>query len=153
MSKNKNKQPFDWKNMTPEEKLKFEIAEELGLGDKVINGGWKSLTSKESGRIGGLITKRKREMKQKGNEKAGIERKRLIAYNSRALSGQKKQRPIRKQAGNSRRYHGRKKTAEKWIYHRNLRRGRRDGGCTGSGRRQKKRICFADDSRRPGSSV
>ena len=31
MSKNKNKQPFDWKNMTPEEKLKFEIAEELGL--------------------------------------------------------------------------------------------------------------------------
>lgn len=64
MSKNKNKQPFDWKNMTPEEKLKFEIAEELGLGDKVINGGWKSLTSKESGRIGGLITKRRREMKK-----------------------------------------------------------------------------------------
>ena len=64
MSKNKNKQPFDWKNMTPEEKLKFEIAEELGLGDQVINGGWKSLTSKESGRIGGLITKRRREMKK-----------------------------------------------------------------------------------------
>ena len=29
MSKNKNKQPFDWKNMTPEEKLKFEIADLL----------------------------------------------------------------------------------------------------------------------------
>ena len=34
------------------------------MGDKVINGGWKSLTSKESGRIGGLITKRRREMKK-----------------------------------------------------------------------------------------
>ena len=41
MSKNKNKQPFDWKNMTPEEKLKFEIAEELGLKDRVLEGGWK----------------------------------------------------------------------------------------------------------------
>ncbi|WP_423243425.1 small, acid-soluble spore protein, alpha/beta type [Clostridium transplantifaecale] len=44
--------------------MKFEIATELGLADKVINGGWRSLTAKESGRIGGLITKRKREMKK-----------------------------------------------------------------------------------------
>ncbi len=43
------------------EKLKYEIAEELGLLDKVKEGGWKSLTSKETGRIGGLMTKRKRE--------------------------------------------------------------------------------------------
>jgi len=40
------------------EKLKYEIAEELGLLDKVKEGGWKSLTSKETGRIGGLMTKR-----------------------------------------------------------------------------------------------
>ncbi|MCI6885698.1 MAG: alpha/beta-type small acid-soluble spore protein [Lachnospiraceae bacterium] len=59
----KKKKPFDVKNMTPEEQLKFEIAEELGLGDRVMKEGWRSLTSKESGRIGGLITKRKRQMK------------------------------------------------------------------------------------------
>ena len=51
-------------NLKPEEILKFEIATELGLSDKVITGGWRSLTAKESGRIGGLITKRKRELKQ-----------------------------------------------------------------------------------------
>mgnify|MGYP005800493003 FL=1 len=48
--------------------LKFEIATELGLGDKVIAGGWRSLTAKESGRIGGLITKRKKEMKREAME-------------------------------------------------------------------------------------
>lgn len=64
MSKNKNKEPFDWKNMTPEERLKFEIAEELGLKDRVLAGGWKCLTSKESGRIGGLIARKKREWKR-----------------------------------------------------------------------------------------
>lgn len=56
--------PLDIHDMTPEEKLKFEIAEELGLGDQVLRDGWRSLTSKESGRIGGLITKRKRELKK-----------------------------------------------------------------------------------------
>lgn len=64
MPKTKKEEKFDPKNMKPEDKLKFEIATELGLGDKVISGGWRSLTSKESGRIGGIITKRKREMKQ-----------------------------------------------------------------------------------------
>ena len=39
--------------------MKFEIAKELGLADKVVAGGWRSLTAKESGRIGGLMTKRK----------------------------------------------------------------------------------------------
>ena len=69
MSKSKkSKKPFDINNMTPEEQLKFEIAEELGLGARVLESGWRSLTSKESGRIGGLITKRKREM-QKESEK------------------------------------------------------------------------------------
>ena len=43
------------------ERLKYEIAEELGLLEKVKAGGWKSLTSKETGRIGGLMTKRRRE--------------------------------------------------------------------------------------------
>ncbi|NLM13920.1 MAG: alpha/beta-type small acid-soluble spore protein [Epulopiscium sp.] len=50
--------------MTEDDKLKYEIASELGLLDKVKEGGWKSLTAKETGRIGGLMTKRKKAMKQ-----------------------------------------------------------------------------------------
>ena len=41
--------------------MKYEIAEELGLLDQVLQKGWKSLSSKETGRIGGLITKKRRE--------------------------------------------------------------------------------------------
>ena len=40
--------------------MKYEIAEELGLLDRVLAQGWKSLTSKETGRSGGLVTKRRR---------------------------------------------------------------------------------------------
>ena len=43
------------------EKLKLEIAQELGLDSKVMESGWRSLTAKESGRIGGLMTKKRRE--------------------------------------------------------------------------------------------
>ena len=63
MGKSKKKKEFDVHNMTPDEQLKFEIAQELGLDGKVMENGWRSLTAKESGKIGGLITKRKREMK------------------------------------------------------------------------------------------
>ncbi|MCG4585741.1 alpha/beta-type small acid-soluble spore protein [Anaerosalibacter bizertensis] len=48
-----------------EDKLKYEIAEELGLMDKIKEVGWGGLTAKESGRIGGLITVKKREMAKK----------------------------------------------------------------------------------------
>lgn len=49
------------KPLTEHEKIKYEIAEELGLMDKVNSMGWKGLTAKETGRIGGLMTKRKKE--------------------------------------------------------------------------------------------
>lgn len=52
------------RQMTPDEQMKYEIAEELGLLDKVLNDGWKSLSAKETGRIGGIMTRRKRELKQ-----------------------------------------------------------------------------------------
>ncbi|EES49484.1 small, acid-soluble spore protein, alpha/beta type [Clostridium botulinum] len=42
------------------EKLKYEIAEELGLGDKVDKEGWGGLSAEETGRIGGMMTKRKK---------------------------------------------------------------------------------------------
>ncbi len=48
--------------LTEEEKMKYEIAEELGLLDKVLKEGWRSLSSKETGKIGGLVTKKRREM-------------------------------------------------------------------------------------------
>jgi hypothetical protein len=46
------------KPMQPEDILKLEIAEELGLDEKVKQKGWKSLTSKESGKIGGIMSAR-----------------------------------------------------------------------------------------------
>ena len=64
MGKKKEK-PVDLNTLTEEEKLKYEIAEELGLLDKVMEKGWKSLSSKEPGRIGGLITKKRRQKNQK----------------------------------------------------------------------------------------
>ena len=57
----KKKIPVRLEDLTPDEKVKYEIAEELGLLDRVMKDGWKSLTSKEIGRIGGLITKKKRQ--------------------------------------------------------------------------------------------
>lgn len=65
MPKKKDQEPLDPSTMKPEELMKFEIASELGLADKVLANGWRSLTAKESGRIGGLITKRKREQAAK----------------------------------------------------------------------------------------
>lgn len=51
----------DIADMEPEKKIKYEIAEELGLLDKILEYGWRSLSSKETGRIGGLVTKKKKE--------------------------------------------------------------------------------------------
>lgn len=42
------------------EKLKIEAAKELGLFEKVMKHGWKSLSAKETGRIGGMVTKKKK---------------------------------------------------------------------------------------------
>jgi hypothetical protein len=44
------------------EKIKYEIAEELGLNGKVKSLGWGGLTAEETGRIGGIMTKRKKEL-------------------------------------------------------------------------------------------
>ncbi|WZL74480.1 small, acid-soluble spore protein, alpha/beta type [Clostridiaceae bacterium 35-E11] len=49
---------------TIEDQWKYEIAEQLGLAEKVEQFGWGSLTAKETGRIGGLITVRKRQLQK-----------------------------------------------------------------------------------------
>lgn len=62
MSKKKQKE-IRMSELTEEEKMKYELAEELGLLDKVLKEGWRSLTSKETGKIGGLVTKKRRDMR------------------------------------------------------------------------------------------
>lgn len=49
----------DIEKLKKEEQEKWEIALELGLFDKVVDNGWRSLTAKESGRIGGILSSRK----------------------------------------------------------------------------------------------
>ena len=66
MAKRKKKK-IDLDQIKPEEKMKYEIASELGYLDKVMATGWESLTAKESGRIGGMITRRKRLMSETAN--------------------------------------------------------------------------------------
>lgn len=68
MGKKKDK-PINLNEVEPEDMMKYEIAEELGLLERLLSDGWKSLTSKETGRIGGLMTKKRRELE------AGLEKK------------------------------------------------------------------------------
>jgi hypothetical protein len=43
-----------------DDQLKLEIARELGLIEKIEAGGWKSLSPKETGRIGGLLSRKRK---------------------------------------------------------------------------------------------
>lgn len=45
------------------EKIKYEIADELGLKEKVDKLGWGGLSAEETGRIGGIMTKRKKALR------------------------------------------------------------------------------------------
>ena len=60
------------KELTPQEKMrekiKYEIAEEIGLKDKVEALGWGGLSAEETGRIGGIMTKRKKELHIPSND-------------------------------------------------------------------------------------
>lgn len=58
MAEKKKKEP------TPEDIMKMEIAAELGLVEKVKELGWGGLTAKETGRIGGLMTAKKKQRKK-----------------------------------------------------------------------------------------
>ena len=60
----KKQKPVVLEELTKEERLKYEIADELGLLDRVMDEGWKALSSKETGRIGGLLAKRKRNLEK-----------------------------------------------------------------------------------------
>lgn len=59
----KKKKEIDLENLTPEEEIKLEIAEEIGVLDKVLSGGWGTLSAKETGRIGGILGTRNKKKK------------------------------------------------------------------------------------------
>lgn len=59
------------------EKMKYEIADELGLTEKVKELGWGGLTAEETGRIGGVMTKRKKERHIPSNDEI-LGRKKII---------------------------------------------------------------------------
>lgn len=63
----KNGDRVSIRELKPEEQLKYEIADELGLFDRISEEGWGNLTASESGRIGGLI--KKRHLQHKKTEK------------------------------------------------------------------------------------
>lgn len=63
MNKNEKK-----KEPTADDLMKLEIAKEIGLMDKIEELGWGGLTAKETGRIGGIMTAKKKKGK-KLNEK------------------------------------------------------------------------------------
>lgn len=47
--------------LSREQRMKYEIAQELGLLDRVRQVGWAGLTAKESGKIGGVLSARKKQ--------------------------------------------------------------------------------------------
>jgi len=56
----KKKKLIVLEELTAEELVKYEIAKELGLFDRVMADGWGALTAKETGRIGGILAKRRK---------------------------------------------------------------------------------------------
>lgn len=66
MKTKKPKKPIDLSKVKPEDMIKYEIAKELGIFDKIMKDGWGALSAKEAGRIGGILTqKRRMEKRQK----------------------------------------------------------------------------------------
>ena len=60
------------KKTPPEtERLKLEIAAELGLLDKVKAVGWAGLNARETGKVGGLLMKKRKSLAQKGRARKG----------------------------------------------------------------------------------
>lgn len=60
----KQKLPIDISKIDPEDKIKYEVAKELGLFDQVINQGWGSLSASQTGRIGGIMAGRKKKKEE-----------------------------------------------------------------------------------------
>ncbi len=53
-----------WEEIPEADRMKYEIAKELGLLDVVREKGWKGLSSKDTGKIGGMLAGRRRQKKE-----------------------------------------------------------------------------------------
>ena len=52
------------RGLSPEERLKYEVAQEMGLTPKLLRVGWAGLSAAESGRVGGLVGARLRQRRK-----------------------------------------------------------------------------------------
>ena len=73
MNKEKEVEAYLKNELPEEEKLKYEIAQELGLLDQVLEEGWKTLSAKETGRIGGIMNRRRKQKEKEGGVSHGKE--------------------------------------------------------------------------------
>lgn len=58
----RSRQPKKPKELSPLDQLKLQIAAELGLSEKLAAGGWGDLTAAETGRVGGILNRRLKEL-------------------------------------------------------------------------------------------
>ena len=79
--------PVRLDQLTEEEKMKYEIADELGLLDRVMKDGWKSLSS-EKGKIevrsNKNITKNITNINKCEHFTRNLEKQRIVCYNRTA---------------------------------------------------------------------
>lgn len=61
MSKEKDFTEKSFEEMNEKERLKFETAVELGLAERLMEKGWKSLSAGETGKIGGIMNRKMKE--------------------------------------------------------------------------------------------
>ena len=54
------------------EQEKWEIALELGLFDQVVQKGWKSLTARQSGKVGGIMAARHKGKEDQAKSKEDL---------------------------------------------------------------------------------
>ncbi len=54
--------------LSQEERLKYQVAEELGLLKRLQEVGWAGLSTAESGKIGGVVSARMRRFKKDGKQ-------------------------------------------------------------------------------------
>ena len=63
----KKKKPIVLEELSKEELQKYEIAKELGLFERVMSEGWGSLSARETGKIGGILAKRRKDERAVGD--------------------------------------------------------------------------------------
>ena len=85
MGKEKKISREDIAKMSREERMKYEIAQELGLLDQVLEEGWKTLSAKETGRIGGIMNRRRKQKEKEGYVRLSIDEEMWKTYGRKGI--------------------------------------------------------------------